>query len=60
MTVPIKNTTNAEKIALLQATFAEALAESLRRGFFGSVSIEFSIQDGTIQCVRKKTEKLLK
>ena len=51
---------NAKKVAQLQRVMAELLAESLRRGFFGTAAVELSVQDGTIQCIRRKVEKVEK
>jgi hypothetical protein len=49
---------NAKKVAQLQAILAEMLAESLRRGFFGTTAIELSVQDGTIQHIRRMVERI--
>lgn len=48
---------NDRKLALLEAALAELLAEALRRGFFGTAAVELSVQDGTIQHVRRKIER---
>ena len=52
--------TNTKKIIQLQAAMAEILAEALRRGFFGTAAVELSIQDGTIQHIRRKVERIEK
>lgn len=39
---------------------AETLAEALRRGFFGTAAVEFSVQDGTIQHIRRTVERIEK
>lgn len=49
---------NAKKVAQLEAMMAELLAEALRRGFFGTASVEVSIQDGTIQHIRRTVERI--
>jgi hypothetical protein len=49
---------NAKKLAQLQTALAQVLAEGLRRGFFGTASIEISIQDGTIQHIRRRVERV--
>ena len=49
---------NARKVAQLQTILAEMLAEALRRGFFGTASIELSVQDGTIQHTRHVVERI--
>jgi hypothetical protein len=51
---------NAKKVAQLQAILAELLAESLRRGFFGTAAVELSVQDGTIQHIRRTVERIEK
>ncbi len=53
-------TGNAKKVAQLQAILAEVLRESLRRGFFGTAAIELSVQDGTIQHIRRTVERIEK
>lgn len=52
--------TNAKKVAQLQEAVAELLAEALRRGFFGTAAIELSVQDGTIQHIRRTVERIEK
>lgn len=49
---------NRKKTAQLQAAVAEMLAEVLRRGFHGSAGVELSVQDGTIQTIRRKVEQI--
>ncbi len=49
---------NAKKMAQLEAALAELLAEATRRGFFGVVGLELSVQDGTIQHIRRKLERI--
>ena len=51
---------NAKKVAQLQPVVAELLAEALRRGFFGTAAIELSVQDGTIQHIRRTVERIEK
>jgi hypothetical protein len=49
---------NAEKLQQLERMLAELLAQLLRRGFFGNGAIELSVQDGTIQHIRRKVEQV--
>ncbi len=49
---------NATKVARLEAMMAELLTEALRRGFFGTARVELSIQDGTIQHIRRTVERI--
>ena len=51
---------NAKKMAQLKSALAEMLAESLRRGFFGTAAVELSVQDGTIQHIRRTIERIEK
>ena len=51
---------NAKKVAQLQTVMAEVLAEALRRGFFGTAAVEVNVQDGTIQYIRRKVERIEK
>jgi hypothetical protein len=51
---------NAKKLAQLHAVVAELLAEALRRGFFGTAIVELSVQDGTIQRIRRVVERIEK
>ena len=53
-------TGNAKKVAQLQTILAELLVESLRRGFFGTAAVELSVQDGTIQHIRRTVERIEK
>jgi hypothetical protein len=58
MTANAANPTNEKKIVQLQSALAELLGTILRRGFFGTAGVEVSIQDGTIQHVRCKMERI--
>lgn len=49
---------NEMSVALAERMLAEILAEVLRRGFFGKAGVEISVQDGTIQTVRRTTERI--
>jgi hypothetical protein len=60
ITTPLQTTANAEKIRRLQKMIEELLGQSLRSGFFGTVSVEMSIQDGTIQHLRRRLEQMEK
>ena len=55
-----KTNGNAKKVAQLQAAWAEILTEALRPGFFGTTAIELSVQDGTIQHIRRRVERIEK
>jgi hypothetical protein len=49
---------NAKKVAQVERAMAEILAEALQRGFFGTAAIEMSVQDGTIQNIRRRVERI--
>jgi len=49
---------NAAKLAQIQKALSEILAEILKRGFFGTAGIELGVQDGTIQHVRRRVERV--
>ncbi len=52
-----KRPANDRMIELLRAALAEILAEVLKRGYHGTAGIELSVQDGTIQHIRRNMEK---
>lgn len=51
---------NVKKVAQLQSALAQILAEALKRGFFGTAAVELSVQDGTIQHIRRRVERIEK
>jgi hypothetical protein len=51
---------NAKKVAQLQTIVADLLVEALRRGFFGTATVELRVQDGTIQHIRRTVERIEK
>ncbi|MGD0899221.1 MAG: hypothetical protein ABR915_15400 [Thermoguttaceae bacterium] len=51
---------NAKKVAQAQAALLEVVAEALRRGFFGTAMVELNVNDGTIQHIRRKVERIEK
>jgi hypothetical protein len=54
------STLNQTKLAQVERVLSELLADSLRRGFFGTATIELAVQDGTIQHIRRKLEQIEK
>ncbi len=58
MMTPAQSTVNAKKVTQLEAALADLLSEALRRGFFGTASVELSVQDGTIQHIRRRVERI--
>ncbi len=55
-----KTPPNVKKVAQIELALAEILTETLRRGFFGTAAVELSVQDGTIQHIRRKVERIEK
>ncbi len=51
---------NQQKMTLLKTALGEMLAEVLRRGFHGTAAVELCVQDGTIQHIRRKVERIEK
>ncbi len=49
---------NQKKRTQLVAALDELLADVLRPGFHGRASLEIAVQDGTIQHILRKTERL--
>ena len=45
---------------MLQVILAEILAETMRRGFCGSATVELNVADGTIQHIRRMVERIEK
>lgn len=58
MSNPVQQTeANRAWMARCDRAWQELLDEALRRGFFGSVSLEVQLQDGTIQHLRRRLER---
>ncbi|NLS92078.1 MAG: hypothetical protein GXX96_07845 [Planctomycetaceae bacterium] len=54
----IPRPTNSEKMEQIRAAMAEILAGVLKEGFHGTAALELTVQDGTIQHIRRKVEQL--
>jgi hypothetical protein len=52
--------TNQQKATRMIETLQELLQQSLRRGFHGTLRIECTVQDGTIQYIRRSVEQMEK
>ena len=50
--------TNQRKVTQLREAMAAILLEILQRGFHGTAGIELSVQDGTIQHIRRRVERI--
>lgn len=53
-------TNNEKRLSQVEAELAGLLKEILRRGFFGTAGVEVSVQDGVIQHVRSRMEKIVR
>ncbi len=51
---------NKSKLRRVESVLADMLAEALQRDFHGTISLEVAIQDGTIQHLRRRVERLEK
>jgi len=60
MTLTHLSETNRMRVAQTEAVWAEVLGELLRRGVHGTAAVEVCVQDGTIQHVRRRIERLEK
>ncbi len=49
---------NRTKVTQIEAALGEMLAEVLKRGFHGTAAVELSVQDGTIQKIRRTVERI--
>ena len=58
VTPPGPTAANRQKLDLLNSRWANLLGQALQRGFYGSVAIELAVQDGTIQHVRQRLERI--
>jgi hypothetical protein len=51
---------NQTRLSQAETAWREMLADALRRGFYGTVTVEVGVQDGTIQHIRRRVEQLEK
>lgn len=51
---------NQKKMADLVAVLGELLSQVLQRGFHGTAMLEVTIQDGSIQTIRRRIEQIEK
>jgi hypothetical protein len=57
---PATHEVNRAKLALLRRVLDEQLALALSHGFHGTTAIELAVQDGTIQHVLHRVERMEK
>jgi len=51
---------NQKKMSQLHLALTEIMGEILQRGFHGTADLEVSVQDGTIQHIRRRVERVMK
>lgn len=51
---------NSVRGAQVERAWRETLAAAQVRGFFGTVAVEVTLQDGTIQNIRRRVEQIEK
>jgi hypothetical protein len=53
-----KTPANVRRIGQLREAMEEILVRALRRDFFGVGALEFKVQDGTMQEIRQRLERV--
>ncbi len=53
-----KTPANEKKLAQLKQTLGEVLARALRKGFYGTVGVELYVENGTIQRLHARVERV--
>jgi len=53
----VNNATNELRVATLKQVVEALLAEMLQRGVFGTGTVKFNVQDGTIQEIQECRER---
>ena len=51
---------NVKKITQLEKAVDEILREALHRGFYGTTAVELTINDGLIQHIRRRVDRIEK
>ena len=60
MNATLETTNKTNKVEQAEVAFAQLMADTSRRGFYGNAGLTLSIQDGRIQNIRVAVEKLIK
>lgn len=55
-----EKTTNPTKLARVAAAWRVLVVEACRPGFYGTAALEVTIQDGIIQSIRRRLERVEK
>jgi uncharacterized protein with FMN-binding domain len=56
----VETTPHLNKVQQVEVALANLIAEASRRGFYGTVAVNLSVQDGHIQHIRLTTERMIK
>jgi hypothetical protein len=56
----VQSTPHLNKVQQVEIALAKLIAEASRRGFYGNVAVNLSVQDGHIQHIRLTTERMIK
>ena len=54
------NAINEKKLGQIETELGEILKQITRRGFHGTGGVEVSVQDGTIQHIRSRMERIVR
>jgi len=60
MTTLIASPANQKQLARLRELLDQLCEETLVRDFYGTVHLELRIQDGTIQSIRRRVERIFR
>ena len=58
--IHVRTPANDRRINSAERVLSEILVETTRRGFYGTAGVELSIQDGAIQTIRRRVERIEK
>jgi len=53
-------TANEQKLSRANVVFRDTLANVLKRGFYGTATVEIAVQDGVIQHIRRNVDRIEK
>lgn len=55
-----ESTPHLNKVQQVEMSLAKLIADASRRGFYGNVAVNLSVQDGHIQHIRLTTERMIR
>ncbi len=56
----LESETNQARLRQAEAALTRLLDDALRRGFYGTLALEVAVQDGVIQHLRQRLERIEK